>query len=187
MKSRLSESIIMDLKENKETKTSRKRIFEASNSDVSLDFYDDVLKISESTNEYLSYIETAGNECAFTDRMVEQVLRDAKVLKEHYEDRFGVFNESADINKLKESAEDSDKTFNMNFLDELNFFIDEYYAENPEDYSGLTPLEELTDEDKRQIAFYIMDDEDMNSNISETVRYYLTHYTRETHQKYQQQ
>lgn len=67
--------------------------------------------------------------------------------------------------------------FSIDMLEEVNFFINVLNEEG--DYSGLTPLDQITEEDKRIIALDILDDDELNSDITETTKWYITHYKKE--------
>ena len=45
-----------------------------------------VKEISELCKEYLGFVESTGNECAYTDRMVEEIINKAKELKIKYDE-----------------------------------------------------------------------------------------------------
>lgn len=43
-----------------------------------------VKKINQISNNYLDYVEGVGNECAYTDRMIEAIIDEAKKLEKAY-------------------------------------------------------------------------------------------------------
>ena len=45
-----------------------------------------VKEISELCKEYLGFVESAGNECAYTDSIVEKIISKAKELKVKYDE-----------------------------------------------------------------------------------------------------
>ena len=45
-----------------------------------------VKKINELCKEYLGFVESAGNECAYTDRVVEEIISKANELKTKYDE-----------------------------------------------------------------------------------------------------
>lgn len=45
-----------------------------------------VKKINELCKEYIGFVESAGNECAYTDRIVEKIIERASELKEKYDE-----------------------------------------------------------------------------------------------------
>ena len=45
-----------------------------------------VNEINELCKEYLGFVESAGNECAYTDRMVEEIISKANELKTKYDE-----------------------------------------------------------------------------------------------------
>lgn len=45
-----------------------------------------VKEIKNYCNEYLGFVESAGNECAYTDRLIECIIKKAKELKEKYDE-----------------------------------------------------------------------------------------------------
>ena len=47
-----------------------------------------VEKVKTDCEHYLAAVEELGNECAFTDRMVETIISDAEKLKNDYESQF---------------------------------------------------------------------------------------------------
>lgn len=48
----------------------------------------DIKKIHNKTQGFLNYLTTYGNECAYTDRMVEQIIDFAHELEEKYNRNF---------------------------------------------------------------------------------------------------
>ena len=44
-----------------------------------------VKEISELCKEYLGFVESAGNECAYTDIVVEEIISKAHELKKEYD------------------------------------------------------------------------------------------------------
>lgn len=52
----------------------------------------EVKKIKSASQEFLNYMETYGNECAYTDRMVEDIIKYAKILEDKYKKNFGNFD-----------------------------------------------------------------------------------------------
>ena len=60
--------------------------------------------IAEKTNEYNDFVN-AYNECAYSDRMVEDVIRTAKELEFAYESNFSaVFHNTRYVENLKQAA-----------------------------------------------------------------------------------
>jgi hypothetical protein len=45
-----------------------------------------VTEINELCKEYIGFVEGAGNECAYTDRLVERIIEKASELKERYDE-----------------------------------------------------------------------------------------------------
>ena len=45
-----------------------------------------VKEISELCKEYLGFVESVGNECAYTDRMIEEIINKANELKIKYDE-----------------------------------------------------------------------------------------------------
>lgn len=52
----------------------------------------EVKKINRETKEFLNYLETYGNECAYTDRMIENIIQYSHELEKKYHQ-----NENFDI------------------------------------------------------------------------------------------
>ena len=47
-----------------------------------------VKKINQISNNYLDYVDGVGNECAYTDRMIEAIIDEAKKLEKAHEEFF---------------------------------------------------------------------------------------------------
>jgi proline dehydrogenase len=45
-----------------------------------------VKEINKYCNEYLGFVESVGNECAYTDSVIECIIKKAKELKEKYDE-----------------------------------------------------------------------------------------------------
>ena len=45
-----------------------------------------IKEISELCKEYLGFVESVGNECAYTDRVVEEIISKATELKTKYDE-----------------------------------------------------------------------------------------------------
>lgn len=45
-----------------------------------------VKEINELCKEYVGFVESAGNECAYTDSIVEKIIERASELKEKYDE-----------------------------------------------------------------------------------------------------
>lgn len=45
-----------------------------------------VKEINELCKEYIGFVESAGNECAYTDNIVEKIIERASELKERYDE-----------------------------------------------------------------------------------------------------
>lgn len=45
-----------------------------------------VKEINKYCNEYLGYVESTRNECAYTDSVIECIIKKAKELKEKYDE-----------------------------------------------------------------------------------------------------
>lgn len=57
--------------------------------------YDSVLKIYDLCGEYLDYVDDIGNECAYTDRIIEGIYEEAEVLRKKHDDYFDNLDTSA--------------------------------------------------------------------------------------------
>ena len=44
-----------------------------------------VKEINELCKEYIGFVESVGNECAYTDSVVEEIIRKANELKKEYD------------------------------------------------------------------------------------------------------
>lgn len=55
----------------------------------SLYFKKDIDKIKKDCQRYLDFILVIGNECSTTDRILEDIIKDAKQLEKHYSKKFG--------------------------------------------------------------------------------------------------
>lgn len=61
------------------------------------------------------------------------------------------------------------------YLDEINYFIDDYINDEFEDDEDKKVLKEITDEDKRDVVDRLINDDEINQTINEAIRYYLFH------------
>lgn len=52
------------------------------------DIYTQVNKIKKLCERYLTSVDSIGNECAWTDRMVEDIISSSEHLKHDYESQF---------------------------------------------------------------------------------------------------
>ena len=52
-----------------------------------------IRKIEEECKEFIKYEETFGNQCAYTDRMVENIIDFSKQLENSYNELFESFND----------------------------------------------------------------------------------------------
>lgn len=48
----------------------------------------DVEAVAVTCQEYLDYIKTFGNPCAYSDRIVEEIIEKAKKLEKDYQEQF---------------------------------------------------------------------------------------------------
>ena len=69
--------------------------------------YEIIEKIAEMCYEYMDYIDEIGNECAYTDRIVEAIYEEAEVLHKKYDEYF----ESLDIDALMEEVKELERPF----------------------------------------------------------------------------
>ena len=69
--------------------------------------YEIIEKIAELCYEYMDYIDEIGNECAYTDRIVEAIYEEAEVLHKKYDEYF----ESLDIDALMEEVKELERPF----------------------------------------------------------------------------
>ena len=49
-----------------------------------MDYKEYVVKIDNKTKEFLGFVNSIGNECAYTDRIVEDILASADALRDAY-------------------------------------------------------------------------------------------------------
>lgn len=49
-------------------------------------------RLSSFTKEFNEFVDTFGNQCAYTDRMVEQIIEISKEIEKLYQDNFGNLN-----------------------------------------------------------------------------------------------
>lgn len=69
------------------------------------DFIKEVSMIKNCSLDYMQYIKKYGNDCAYSDRMIETLLKYADNLKEIYNQRF---NEKYD-KKVKQEVRDNER------------------------------------------------------------------------------
>lgn len=61
------------------------------------------------------------------------------------------------------------------YINEINWFIDNYLNDDYENEEDKEILKNITDEDIRDIADILMNDDDINERINNSIRYYLFH------------
>ena len=61
------------------------------------------------------------------------------------------------------------------YLEEIEYFIDNYLEDEYEDEEDKEILKKITDEDKRDIVDMLLNDDEINRMINESIRYYLFH------------
>lgn len=61
------------------------------------------------------------------------------------------------------------------YMEEIEWFIDNYINDEFEDDEDKKILKEITDEDKRDVVDRLLNDDEINSAINEAIRYYLFH------------
>lgn len=66
------------------------------------DFIKEVSMIKNCSLDYIQYIKKYGNDCAYSDRIIENILKYADNLRELYNQKF---NENSKNNKRKEVKE----------------------------------------------------------------------------------
>ena len=49
-------------------------------------------RLSTFTKEFNEFVDTFGNQCAYTDRMVEQIIETSKEIEKLYQDNFDNLN-----------------------------------------------------------------------------------------------
>ena len=49
-------------------------------------------RLSSFTKEFNEFVDTFGNQCAYTDRMVEQIIEVSKEIEKLYQDNFDNLN-----------------------------------------------------------------------------------------------
>lgn len=49
-------------------------------------------RLSSFTKEFNEFVDTFGNQCAYTDRMVEQIIEISKEIEKLYQDNFDNLN-----------------------------------------------------------------------------------------------
>lgn len=65
--------------------------------------------------------------------------------------------------------------FEEAYMEEIEWFIDNYINDEFEDDKDKKILKEITDEDKRDIVDELLNDDEINNAINEAIRYYLFH------------
>ena len=77
--------------------------------------YDIILKIGNMCFDYIDYIDEIGNECAYTDRIVEAIYEEAEVLHKKHDESF----EKIDIKSIeKEISKMIDEQLGKEFDEE---------------------------------------------------------------------
>lgn len=61
------------------------------------------------------------------------------------------------------------------YMEEIEWFIDNYINDEFEDDEDKKILKEITDEDKKDIVDRLLNDNEINQSINEAIRYYLFH------------
>ena len=61
------------------------------------------------------------------------------------------------------------------YLDEINYFIDNYINDDFENEEDKKVLKEITDEDKRDVVDRLLNDDTINQSINVAIKYYLFH------------
>lgn len=65
--------------------------------------------------------------------------------------------------------------FEKAYMDEVNYFIEYYLEDEFENEDNKKVLKEITDEDKKQVVDMLLNDNEINQAINESIRYYLFH------------
>ena len=52
----------------------------------------EIKRLSSFTKEFNEFVDTFGNQCAYTDRMVEQIIEISKEIEKLYQDNFDNLN-----------------------------------------------------------------------------------------------
>lgn len=69
--------------------------------------YNSVKLIHKHCENYLNYVEGIGNECAYTDRIVEAIYEEAEVLHKKHDEYFA----SIDIDAIMEELRERERPF----------------------------------------------------------------------------
>lgn len=74
-----------------------------------MDYKDNVVKVNEKVQDFLQYIESIGNECAYTDSIIEEIIETSDSLKRAYqqENKF-VYLINVTFHAGSDSEEDTD-------------------------------------------------------------------------------
>ena len=72
-------------------------------------------KLNEQTNAWCEYVKSIGNQCAHTDRMLEEVIATAKAIETLYEEQF---NNDKKVEVFEKLLDDED---------ELIYYLEEHF------------------------------------------------------------
>ena len=61
------------------------------------------------------------------------------------------------------------------YMEEIEWFIDNYINDEFEDDEDKNILKEITDEDKKDVVDRLLNDDEINNVMNEAIRYYLFH------------